>query len=203
MRDASAQAVSLRCWDGTRTAATGAAALTHRPTGEGSIAWHTVDGSAQSAQTAASSNSKLYVTYHASCCHMWTNGSTEGVLADGSCRQVALAPAERSGLVRITEIESARELDSSRADAGYASARSLTPHAEDSRAGSKGVERQTSGQPPQAATTMYHVCCTFTSCSNNFYRALDANPHPAHRAPTASPTALARGAKSKVRSSAP
>lgn len=40
---------------------------------------------------------------------------------------------------------------------------------------------------------MYHVCCTFTSCSNNFYRALDANPHPAHRAPTASPTALARG----------
>ncbi len=32
--------------------------------------------------------------------------------------------------MRITEIESARELDSSRADAGYAIARSLTPHAE-------------------------------------------------------------------------
>ena len=98
VRDASAQAVSLRCWDGTRTAATGAAALTHRPTGEGSIAWHTADGSAQSAQTAASSNSKLYVTYHASA-KMWTNRSTEGVLADGSCRQVALAPcrAERIG----------------------------------------------------------------------------------------------------------
>ena len=44
---------------------------------------------------------------------------------------------------------------------------------------------------------MYHVCCTFTSCSNNFYRALDANPHPAHRAPTASPTALANRGRSR------
>lgn len=79
----------------------------------------------------------------------------QGVLADGSCRQVALAPAEQSGLVRITKIESARELDSSRADAGYASARSLTPHAEAglARKASKGRPRDSRRKRPRLCTT--------------------------------------------------
>ena len=61
--------------------------------------------------------------------HMWTNGSRECWRTAAVDKSLS-PPAERSGLVQITEIESARELDSSHADAGYASARSLTQHAE-------------------------------------------------------------------------